>query len=81
MIGRKYYQDQNKNCSERFHEDLPLIEENKRERINLKTEGVFVEESFIVNSPDRRIQPRMGVLAKLVNNKKFMFQLSALYFN
>ena len=61
LIGRKY---QNKNCTERFHEDLPLIEENQRERINLKTEGVFVEESFIVNSLDRRIQPRMGVLAK-----------------
>ena len=60
LIGRKYYQNQNWN--ERFHEDLPLMEE--REKINLKTEGVFVEESFFVKTVDRKIQPRMGILAK-----------------
>ncbi len=55
LIGRKYYQ--NKNCTERFHEDLPLIEENQREK--RQTERVFVEESL-----DRKMQPMMGVLAK-----------------
>ena len=59
LIGRKYSQHQNKNCTERLHEDLPLIEENPRERITLKTERVFAEESL-----DRKLEPRLGVLAK-----------------
>ena len=64
MIGRKYYQRQNKNCTERFHEDLPLLEENKRERINLKTDELFVEESLLLKNLDIKTQPRNDVLAK-----------------
>ena len=64
LIGRKYHQHQNKNCNERFHEDLPLLEENQRERITLKTDGVFVEESFFLKNVDLKMQPRLGVLAK-----------------
>ena len=64
MIGRKYYQRQNKNCIERFHEDLPLLEENKRERIILKTDELFVEESLLLKNLDIKTQPRNDVLAK-----------------
>ena len=64
LIGRKYYQRQNKNCTERFHEDLPLLEENKRERINLKTDELFVEESLLLKNLDIKTQPRNDVLAK-----------------
>ena len=62
LIGKKYYQHKKKNFTERFHEDLPLIEE--REKINSKTERVFVDESVSVKAVDRKIQPRMGILAK-----------------
>ena len=64
LIGRKYDRHQNKNCTERFHEDLPLIEENQIEIINLKTEGVVAAENFLTESLDREVQPRMGGLAK-----------------